>query len=1669
MDVKRWFRHMAVVVVLLMVLSPMASFYLTGGNVKAPLSHTTPPATRGGTLVIHGVFEINETTIDPITGERGKYGIDANLSVAQDGELRVVNAQIYFLQDVNNRYWMSVKGKLYMDNASITISQDLLHPYLGFNISFDGTIPGAYVRINNTRISYAGWFNVSNYRESDGDFFSLENTTFTSLSTTDDLFDDGPTPFFNSSDIRMINVRFESLFEHAPINNVFIGSAPSTNPPLPITVLNTSSVTTVADTYDISSITLTSDLVISQIGVTVTYTPGLLYDGTSNIVTYVKGVEMANDTLINGTGTQTYTVTIPLNTSGSNVLRLGDLAVAGNVEIRVTPPTQGNVTIETVSLDLYTSDTYGYYGRDRFNITSYNCNITGYNVFMNVDYRNLTSPADEGYHNVFAVYGGSIVRIVNLTANMTEVPADTNTERDPPVVVKDSSSAVYIYRHTVFRVTNPAGDPVDGVIINTTNTLSSSYDAENYRMWQFVREIGGEFSEVSVNGVAVMPLLSDILTLSEYPNSLYVGNYYYTATDPVTSALMTDATVTLPYFPLLSDEYGTKYVDVSVDVLNISVDSVAVSEPVVRGSTATITVNISVYYLDATNATLYINLTDGATTWNIATLTSQYYSVGTHSVTLNWNVPAAQAYGNYTVTAEVYDYYNGVKTLEVNYTDNSASTSIRIYPDVDLTGSISLSGGIGGKFVVGEPVIIYSNVTNLGSESAAGVKMTVVVEFGTTEVYRNTTFVTVAANSDYIWENRYSPTSEGTYTVVLTVEYYWDYDHGNNNASINFITGTAPNLKVTSMSADTNIFRHTNVTVTATIYSEEYTISGVAVNLYVRPVGTTSYGTLVDTTTVTLPSDTEVEVALTWTDTQNYDPGSYEFVVVVDPNNEYAESSETDNVMVQTFMLHYAIDYYVENVYYEVQGDLDKTTSAMQVEITVDVGVSGADADIAPEVYVTIEDANLGTTLYGATTENHVLTVTLTLSYTNVNVLRITVDSKNDYVELNENNNTEEVTISYPVFIAEVYPLGTLQILNGERGEIVVTITELRYMDAHNVNVVLEISGLSPMTYHLGNMSTGQSAEITFTVDSAVLAPFLNGANSVDFSYRVYITCDELGSNRYILRSDGTIRLIERPDLEVQNAMVVESDGAANDSKVAQNVPVVISFDIANTGGYTTGANVTYLVIVSLNGDEVARFTGSVEPISPGGTVHIEEDFTPAQIGIYFINITVDVDNVIQEKSEDNNEAGMTLTVHLPAVSVRVTVLNPQITLDDSVQIMISATNDNATAARSRNVGMGGYSLTVYIYADNEVVDQRTVTTGSDGTVTITYKPTTAGANYRIEVHYEDYRGSEVTEVENFVTVNPKPQEIDWLFVITIGAIAAVGAIMGLLLITSRGAVEKYAVCGSCNAIVPIDAPKCPKCGAVFEKEKAKCSVCGAWINIDAAYCPECGTIFITKEEEEYDYLTKMKEAYKKFLEKYAVEAKRDLGENYTEEDFIKWWQTHPEYISFEEWLKQEERKRREVKICPSCGAVNARDAMVCVSCGTDLRSIVPVVREEEAPAEEEEEAVEGEEKPAEEAEEAAGAEEAVAPPRPAEEEKPPAEGEEKPTEEAKPEERPSEEAALPPAEEAKPQEEAPPTEEKPEEEKPEEEKPEEKPPEEKKKPRRVQKKIVKKVVKIKK
>jgi len=308
----------------------------------------------------------------------------------------------------------------------------------------------------------------------------------------------------------------------------------------------------------------------------------------------------------------------------------------------------------------------------------------------------------------------------------------------------------------------------------------------------------------------------------------------------------------------------------------------------------------------------------------------------------------------------------------------------------------------------------------------------------------------------------------------------------------------------------------------------------------------------------------------------------------------------------------------------------------------------------------------------------------------------------------------------------------------------------------------------------------------------------------------------------------------------------------------------------------------------------------------------------------------------IEESNEINNNGTLAITVVMPELMVSlVTPAMPDNSwgIGETSEILVTG---NVVRVDNPNVGVSGVFVDIGI---DDQGDPITVETGSGGLFTIGLTAPDTEGNYTVTV-----TGAGVASANAWFVI--EEAGLDLMLWIIIIVLVVVAVIVGITLYLYFVGLGKTVQCGECGAFIPEGAKKCPKCGVEFEDEVAKCSVCGSWVPIDVKNCPDCGTEFTVGTEDLDDYEAKMKRQYDDIVRKFKQDAKEELGAEFTETEFQAWWATQATFITFDQWLQEEEEmKRMGSKPCHNCGTENSVTAKICHKCGTVMEGV-----EEELP-----------------------------------------------------------------------------------------------------------------------
>jgi len=401
---------------------------------------------------------------------------------------------------------------------------------------------------------------------------------------------------------------------------------------------------------------------------------------------------------------------------------------------------------------------------------------------------------------------------------------------------------------------------------------------------------------------------------------------------------------------------------------------------------------------------------------------------------------------------------------------------------------------------------------------------------------------------------------------------------------------------------------------------------------------------------------------------------------------------------------------------------------------------------------------------------------------------------------------------------------------------------------------------------------------------------------------------------------------------------------------VVQNQPFPVYAIIYNQG-QTNATSVDIGAFVNNRATQVARVNGL--SILAGRSVNQTLNVVGVSaVGTQSLELIVDPDSTVNEggvAQESNNFANITLNVQPPPQGFTA-ISTPS--SGDSVQPGTQLSVTGYVRSTSGLNPIPGVQLTIELRnAAGIAIASNTTMSGSpdglfigtinvpsnapDGSYTVVVTPTSSQIQ-------PDNRPVTVSKTLSFIYTPVPFLGIQWwLFLIILAAAVAAG--IGITLYWKVFGLGKMVECGECGAFIPEDATTCPKCGVEFEKDMAKCSNCQAWIPVDVKQCPECGVEFATGQLEMADYQQKMRLQYDEVVQKFKQEASRQLGRTLSETEFQDWWRRQPTFLTFEDWLREEEEMRKMgSKPCATCGTLNSVTATVCHKCGSLMRDQRP-------------------------------------------------------------------------------------------------------------------------------
>lgn len=480
-------------------------------------------------------------------------------------------------------------------------------------------------------------------------------------------------------------------------------------------------------------------------------------------------------------------------------------------------------------------------------------------------------------------------------------------------------------------------------------------------------------------------------------------------------------------------------------------------------------------------------------------------------------------------------------------------------------------------------------------------------------------------------------------------------------------------------------------------------------------------------------------------------------------------------------------------------------------------------------------------------------------------------------------------------------------------------------------------NGEARLPLHTDRITVGSLPNAESFGNYRIVATFLASTASGSVSFPPYPFVSSADNARTLVLSFD-IQVRSGPDLELRQS---DYDTTLT---VIQNQPFNVPVTIYNEGQTIATGVVLAAYLDEDPGNEVARVGGLT--VGSGGSLGQTLNIGALALsGTHNLTLVVDPDNTINEGTsgqENNNWANLTLFLQPPPEGfVTLAAPDPSQRVEPGAQLVVTGFVQEPDA-----VGIPGVVLNVELRHQGNLIDDAQATSGTGGFFQAILDVPAGAAEGDYTVSVTPAAGTIIPESRTVVVQRNVPfleQRVPvlgipmWLLLIIVAAAAAI--LIGITLYMKVYGLGKMVECGECGAFIPEDATSCPKCGVEFEKDMAKCSNCQAWIPVDVRQCPECGVEFATGQVEMADYQEKMRLQYDEVVTKFKEEASRQLGRALSDREFQEWWRKQPTFVTFEDWLREEEEMRKMgSKPCPTCGTLNSVTATVCHKCGSLMR-----------------------------------------------------------------------------------------------------------------------------------
>ncbi len=1451
-------RSFIILIIIILLVSYFPLFI--SGN-----SYAETPQTNGNLYIQSGTtFVINENTVDPLTGLTGQFGMSGSLFVNSSATLIIENATLYFRQDIFHHYRMIVNGTLIMNNAVIETSFNAVQPYLPLNISFFNS----YIKTNGAEFLFPG--HIYFYKST----LLMKNTVFNKLQNipselnNGNVSDSSPTPSFYYSTGYFDNVSFKNMFNPTMIGDKLIINATSSHIPDNISAISSS----LREYSIIPESNYPPQIAISGINILLKF----VSNANVNVSLYANGINLpiSIKNLPSTNGKEEF-FNITALFSNVSSLKLDNLYNDNLYALFKITSSTGYFNVTGLNFLIFSNDTFNYYGgNSSFYFNMFESSIYGMNVFIDSNFLNNTiyNGTERNIKNLISLNEYSNLSLVNLTIAGSISSTNMITANSPFQV--DPTSSVNIYRYLNVNVENYQGYPVSGVKISAIETWPNNYpNAIEYD--ELATGLNNNFHNILISkgfisssfnitseGIATIPLLSDIITSSTSPNSLIMGHYEIQMPDGITR------NVTLNSFPSLNATTNVESINVNFDSPFVYYYINSISK-FIYGDNANINI-IATSFSSPINGTFI--------------LSNNTTQLAVFPVTLNPNVTSSinmtfmdmLSPGKETLKLEFFSYeiYSSTKIVDFNitsYSNVNLITSVKFNPKYEMNGS--MISGYGANLTI--------TVENNGNQSSGVVRILTNYTTPNGETFSLPIYGIIGAQSaisSSVYISPFNITSAGNIIVEVTANTtagIIPYSTSKQNFSGEFPVIPRPFMKIISTSFSNEYLYGVPAQASILLYSNEPIYNA---NLLLRVNNQTAnynirYLNGYLNKSISIPASflnvgiNNVNISLS---------SIYPFVFVGE-NTSMSLNVEKNfgfEITNERFLLASNISNYVNGyLLFTILNAGYFQTSKVPVEITYN-----------------------GVPIFqGMETTNGTIQLPLNVTYSPIMNFGIIVNYNFSYpssftfypyMYLNS-------SLEYP-YIYSSYNLPS-QVTNGSSIKGSFSIDDVTNYYSNNTVIYYYLGNNEIYQEYLGNISQGFSKTIDINVSTSKLVNIMNNESAYNYNSYFIIKDTETG-NFGIMISVGQITILERPNFELSNISILSS--GHNVSTIYAGQAFNIQFTVTNMGGISSSTKVPYRIVIVNNSTSYILYSGITnESILPGQSITIiTNQITLKSIFSGLLKVYFNYGEAVYTKTQQTANYSISFKVINPRLIFYVTAFYSTLNAGKVQTIQIRAINSNNSQPWETNI-------TVIVFLGTKIIERINGQTNSLGIFTFSFKTITSGT-YNLEILYQGPTGGLSQTYSDIFKVNPTPLTIPIYVYPVIIVIVIIAVVLWVLRYIGRkttGLVQ----CSVCGAILPENATKCPRCGTEFERDRVKCSECGSWIPEDSKYCPNCGALFIGKSDPEYAGYSKLKNEFEAYLNKYRQKAKAILGDKMNELEFQNWWRNNPDYKSFKQWIME--------------------------------------------------------------------------------------------------------------------------------------------------------------------